>query len=191
MNDEILPHIQQHNTQEADWKLKVIVNTKHDALGHRVFLTHNGFKEYPAKISCHTCQDSTFYTTILPTHPTNQKHVQCETIHKQICGTFENHEYELELVTEQLEMNTLVCIESTKIDMGSIFLHEDIPVVVTLVQTTHHETFSNNTQNNQNTLLPTKQPHLILHISFSTKSNLTNIKKQIKQLEQLINWFDF
>ena len=194
MIHNILPQILKNTNKEAYWKLKVTINTKHDVLRHRVFLMHNGFKEYPTKISCHTCKDVTYYSTLLPTSQANQKQVQCEIIHEKIFSDFQNHDIELELVTEGSDINMLVPINMTKIDMGSIFLHEEIPVVVALVQTTYHEIFSNTTQKkepHQEHNLLAHPPQLILHISFSTKTPLTNIKKQIQQLEKLIKLFDF
>ena len=173
----------------GDWKLHVKIKSSNDARTSRVFLQHNGFKEFPVKISCHACQDKKFFVTILPSQQANEKHVQCELVKHSVSSIYQNHTFELQCVEDVVESSTIVPLSSSKIQAGSIFVHDKLGVMATLVETLHDECFSQNTQNT--TVSPSCLPTLTLITSWPTNSPPLLVKQKVHELEQLLNWFDF
>lgn len=173
----------------GDWKLHVKINSSNDAQTSRVFLQHNGFKEFPVKISCHACQNKRFFVTLLPSQQANEKHVQCELVKHSMSSTYQNHTFELQCVEDVIESRAIVPLTSSKIQAGSIFVHDKLGVMATLVETLHEECFS---QNNQNTIVaPSGLPTLTLITSWPANSPPLLVKQKVHELEQLLNWFDF
>lgn len=174
---------------KGDWKLNITVNTTNDAKATRVFLQHNGFKEFPVKLSCHTYQHKQFFVTVLPLLEEKPRHVQYEVVKHDASLAYNQHTYHLQCVDEVDESRMIVPIDSSKIQAGSIFVHDKLSVVATLVQTLHEETFSTNNQNR--VVTPSSKPILTLIVSWPAKSSSATIKQKVHELEQLLNWFDF
>ena len=174
---------------KGDWKLNITVNTTNDAKATRVFLQHNGFKEFPVKISCHACENKKFFVTLLPSQQSNKKHVQCEVVTHSVSSTYQNHTFELQCVEDVIESRVIVPLTSSKIQAGSIFVHDKLGVMATLVETLHEESFS---QTNQNTIAaPSGLPTLTLITSWPANYSPLLVKQKVHEVEQLLNWFDF
>lgn len=188
MLHEITNILEATSYDSGDWKLHVRVKTTNDANATRVFLQHNGFREFPVKTSCHATKGQKFFVTILPLNKENQKHVQCEKVKHCAYFAHQNHTFELQCVEDFVESKTIIPIQSSKIDVGSIFVHEQHSVVATLVETLHSELFSTT---NQNTVSKPSLSTLTLITSWPTNSSPSSIKQKVIELEQLLNWFDF
>ena len=180
----------QNQTLPGDWKVTVNIDTTRDALVNRVFLRHNQFKEFPVKLSCFTRGSTQYFVTLLPNHPSVQKHVHSEKVlFSQKVVKLSNHDTKIECVDEFTDTNLLVKLDSVEIAHGSIFLRNDLDVVVSLVEKTHHETFSSGLQNVEATSKPTLS--LTVQVSFPKDACVSSVRRKLNTLEEVVKWFDF
>jgi len=165
--------------EDLDWKLSVCLPNINVATA-RVFLRHNQFQEYPVKTTCNQREQTRYYTSILPYHPTQKVHVHSETV----LGEYNKDNFTLACVKEHKDMTTLVPISKTHVEYGSVFKRNDLDVVLSIVEIMHEEEYGSLVQNK-------KACNFHILVTWPHNTPPTLLKKRLVKLTQLLGWFDF